>query len=185
MAYTDFMLDLESLGTNPKNAIIAIGVSPMDIKGRAIGEGFYTQIDAESCQALGMTIDASTVMWWMQQSEQARAEFKNNHTHAPIIDALRQSAAFIAEKSGNMPKKNIRVWGNGSMMDNAMLLAAFKMAGIDAPWTYRGDMCYRTLRALAPNVERVAPEIAHHALSDAEAQAKTLFRILDETGLSL
>lgn len=181
--YTDFMLDLETLGTNPNDAIIAIGLSPMDIEERTLGEGFYVKVDAESCQKLGMRINASTVMWWFQQSQAAREEFKDNHEHGTISEALEQAAAFIRHKSRNADKKYIRVWGNGAIMDNAMLLAAFKLADIEAPWTYRGDMCYRTLRQLTPDVENIEPEIAHHALSDAEAQAKTLFLRYDALGL--
>lgn len=181
--YTEYMLDLETLGTSPNDAIIAIGISPMDIDGRTLGEGFYAKVDATSCQKLGMRIDASTVMWWMGQSQAARQEFSNNHEHAPIETALEQAAMFIRQTSRNADKKYIRVWGNGAIMDNAMLLAAFKLADIEAPWAYKGDMCYRTLRELTPNVESIKPEIAHHALSDAEAQAKTLFLRYDALGI--
>ncbi|WP_335989561.1 3'-5' exonuclease [Pseudoalteromonas sp. CH_XMU1449-3] len=185
MAYKDFMLDLESMGTDPKDALLSIGISPMNIEERTIGKGFYTRISLESCQELGMNINASTVIWWLEQSQEARDEFKGNYAHTPITTALAAVSEFISNQAGDTPQDQIRVWGNGSMMDNALLLAAYDMAGMSAPWTHRGDMCYRTLRALAPNVERVKPTIAHHALSDAEAQAKTLFAILDETGLTL
>lgn len=185
MAYKDFMLDLETMGTEPKDAILSIGISPMNLAERTIGKGFYTRVSLESCQKLGMNIDASTVLWWLQESQEARDEFKGNYAHSPITTALAAVSEFISKQAGDTPIDQIRVWGNGSMMDNALLLAAYDMADKPAPWTYRGDMCYRTLRALAPNVERVKPEIAHHALSDAEAQAKTLFAILDETGLTL
>lgn len=183
--FKDFVLDLETMGTNPKDAIMSIGIAPVDTKTRTIGEGFYTRISLESCQKLGMNLDASTVLWWMQQEEAARQEFKGNYAHTPIKDALLKTRDFIKEQAGDFELDEIRVWGNGAMMDNAMLLAAFDMAKVEAPWSYRGDMCYRTLRALAPNAEKVAPEIAHHALSDAEAQAMTLLNILDETGLEL
>lgn len=185
MIFKDFMLDLESMGTDPKDAILSIGISPMNIKERTIGKGLYVRVSLESCQKLGMNINASTVLWWLQQEEAARSEFAGNYAHTPIREALLKVRDFIQGQSGDAELDEIRVWGNGSMMDNALLLAAFDMAEVDAPWSYRGDMCYRTLRQLAPNVERVKPTIAHHALKDAEAQAKTLFNILDEIKVSI
>ena len=76
--FKDFVLDLETMGTNPRDAIMSIGIAPVDTKTRTIGEGFYTRISLESCQKLGMNLDASTVLWWMQQEEAARQEFKGN-----------------------------------------------------------------------------------------------------------
>ncbi|URQ88230.1 3'-5' exoribonuclease [Pseudoalteromonas sp. SCSIO 43088] len=185
MVYKDFMLDLETMGLEPKAAILSIGIVPMNLAARKIGEGFYTRVNLESCQKLGMNIDANTVLWWLQESQEARDEFKANYAHTHITTALAAVSRFISKQAGDTMMDQIRVWGNGSMMDNALLRAAYDMADKPIPWLYSGDMCFRTLRALAPNVERVKPEIAHHALSDAEAQAKTLFAILDETGLTL
>lgn len=185
MAFTNFMVDLETMGVNPNDAILSIGIVPFDAKEKKLGKGFYAKVSLESCHKLGMNIDPSTVMWWLQQDQAARGEFKGNYAHMPITDALKEVTNFIKTQSERAEIDQLKIWGNGSMMDNALLSAAFDLAGLGVPWSYKSDMCYRTLRALAPDVKRVEPEIAHHALSDAVAQAKTLFAINDKLNLDL
>lgn len=179
----DFMVDIESMGTNAGDAIISIGVVPMDIDRRTIHTGFYTRISLESAQDAGFSIDAGTVMWWLEQDEAARAEFKGNYAHPSIDSALEKLSQFISSTAQVEDISEIRVWGNGVAMDNVLLLAAFDKCGQPRPWTHRGDMCYRTVKNLVPHIPRVAPTVPHHALFDAEAQALTLFAQLDALGL--
>lgn len=181
--FKDYMVDLESMGTESGDAIIAIGVVPMDIATRQLGDDFYIKISLESCQTAGLNINADTVMWWMQQDQAARDQFKNNNTFPRIADALRQLSQFIDYQAGHYSVDEINVWGNGSIMDNALLKAAYKACNAPLPWTYKGDLCYRTLRYLTPSVTAIEPEIAHHALHDAKAQALTLFKRFDALGL--
>ncbi len=72
----NIMLDLETMGNTPTSAIIAIGAVRFDkkIKGK-----FYGVIDLESCLEDGLTVDASTIMWWMQQSDAARKAFEQRN----------------------------------------------------------------------------------------------------------
>lgn len=181
--FKDFMVDLESMGTESGDAIIAIGVVPMDIAARQLGDEFYIKVSLESCQTVGLNINADTVMWWMQQDQAARAQFKNNNAFPRIADALRQLSQFIDYQAGQYSAAEINIWGNGSIMDNALLKAAYKACNAPLPWTYKGDLCYRTLRYLTPNVTDIEPEIAHHALHDAKAQALTLFKRFDALGI--
>ena len=179
----DFMTDIESMGTNAGDAILSIGVVPMDLENRLLLKGFYTKISLESAQDAGFNIDAGTVMWWLQQDAAARAEFDGNHAHPSISTALEKLSQFISSTAQVEDISEIRVWGNGVAMDNVLLNAAFDKCGIPRPWTHRGDMCYRTVKNLVPHVPRVAPTVPHHALFDAEAQALTLFAQLDTLGL--
>lgn len=179
----DYMTDIESMGTNANDAIISIGLVPMDIEKREISKGFYIKISLKSCQKAGFNINAETVMWWLQQDQAARDEFKGNYAHADIKDALKAMSAFIRDTAQVDDISDIKIWGNGAAMDNVLLAAAFDRCEVTRPWTHLGDRCYRTLKNLTPSVERVEPTIAHHALYDAEAQALTLFKRLDKLGL--
>lgn len=180
---SDYMVDIESMGTSAGDAILSLGVVPMDIKNKTIKKGFYTRISLEDSQKAGFRIDAGTVLWWLQQDQAARDEFKGNYAHKPIKDALIELSEFIAEHSKGVPADEIRLWGNGSAMDNVLVAEAYKICGLPRPWSYRGDMCYRTIKNLTPHIERVEPTVAHHALFDAEAQALTLFKRLEALGL--
>lgn len=67
------MVDLETLGTAPGSVILSIGAVRFDVEEGLLDE-FYVNIDVESSQRLGLTIDGATVMWWMKQSDAARAK---------------------------------------------------------------------------------------------------------------
>ena len=67
------MVDLETLGTAPGSVILSIGAVRFDVEKGLLDE-FYVNIDVESSQRLGLTIDGDTVMWWLKQSDAARAK---------------------------------------------------------------------------------------------------------------
>ena len=71
----DVMLDLETMGNGPDSAIIAIGAVEFDLAEQKTGHGFYVHVDLESAVKAGGVVDASTVLWWMKQGDQARSAF--------------------------------------------------------------------------------------------------------------
>jgi hypothetical protein len=164
------MLDLETLDKKPGAVIIAIGAVVFTEEG--LGKRFYINVDPITCVAAGLTIGASTVMWWMQQSEAARAAFKTKGV--PLVEAL---TAF----SDWFPIDNnvVELWGNGSDFDNAILLTAYAKTGIEPPWSYKGNRCYRTLRGLYPSIKAAdLPGTHHNALDDVVYQATHAVDIL-------
>ena len=67
------MIDLETLGTDPTAPIVAIGAVFFDPKTGELGVEFSATIDFESaCER--RTPDASTIKWWLKQSDDARAK---------------------------------------------------------------------------------------------------------------
>ena len=64
---TQVMIDLESLGTKPGSALVALGAVKFG-NGEILAE-FYERIDVESCVQLGLEMDTSTVMWWLKQAD--------------------------------------------------------------------------------------------------------------------
>lgn len=155
------MVDLETLGKGSDAVILSIGAVAFDETG--VGSDFYANIDPESCTRVGMKMDASTVMWWMTQGDQARQVFKDG-SRLDIV--LRNFTLWFASVGAE------NVWGNGATFDNVILSNAYTLAGLERPWSYRGDRCYRTLKALLPDV-KAPPNFgtAHNALDDARYQA--------------
>lgn len=162
------MLDLEAMGTRPGSAIIAIGACTF--KSDGIGEEFYTKISLKSCMDYDFIIDPSTVMWWMQQSDKARAEFKGNEAQTNIYEALGKFKDWLPEKS--------KIWGNGSDFDNTLLAEAYQRTFQPVPWNFWDNRCYRTMKNLAPNVPYEKVGTAHNALDDAKSQALHLIKIM-------
>lgn len=164
----DVMLDLETLGNGPNSVIIAIGAVKFDVFG--LGEEFYEVVDAQSCIDAGLQLDVSTVMWWMRQSDAARAEFQR--TGGPLTEVLQRFTDFLGEDMDN-----IRVWGNGASFDNVILGNAYRKAKLEQPWKFYNDRCYRTVKNLFPLIELERTGTAHNALDDAKTQAKHLINM--------
>lgn len=160
------MLDLETMGNGVNAAIIAIGAARFDAG--EITDEFYTVIDLASAVEAGLEIDASTVMWWMKQSNDARKQFDRDGL--PLVDALKQFAAWIGEDA--------EVWGNGAAFDNAILSNAYRKCGMEQPWKFWNDRCYRTVKNMHPDVKMERQGVYHRAVDDAKSQADHLMRII-------
>lgn len=175
----DIMLDLETFNNTPDSVICAIGATEFDPESGALGRTFYRVVDPQSCVELGMTIGADTVKWWLRQTDEARVAIsKPGGDH--IKSALRDFVSFV--ENMDCSAKHVRVWGNGAAFDNVILAGAFRRAGMSTPWEFWNDRCFRTLKAMAPGVEYVPPEVAHHALEDAKAQARHAVKVLKQVG---
>lgn len=162
------MLDLETMGTSANAAIIAIG-AVIFAPEKGVTDKFYQVVDLQSCVDAGMEIDADTVMWWMQQSEQARNQFKR--TGIGLSEALLVFSEWVGSEDTLM-------WGNGAAFDNAILSTAYRKCILSQPWKFWNDRCYRTIKSMHPEVQMERTGIYHCAVDDAESQALHLCRIL-------
>jgi len=177
-----YSLDLETFGKGPLACIVAIGCVEFCPTSNVILDRFYTPVDAESSVAYGGQMDASTVLWWLKQSEEAREAIT-------VEGALPIQMACVALSEWMAPEgdhKNVAVWGNGAVFDNVIMASAYRNAGIIQPWIYKHDMCGRTLRALRDLIGvdvtagaiEPADAIAHHALHDAEWLAGQVMAVI-------
>lgn len=160
------MLDLETMGNGTNAAIIAIGAARFDAE--KITDEFYTVIDLASSISAGLEMDASTVLWWMKQSDDARKQFERDGVQ--LNDALKQFADWIGADA--------EVWGNGAAFDNAILSNAYRKCGIEQPWKFWNNRCYQTVKNLHQDVEMKRMGVYHRAVDDAKSQADHLMRII-------
>jgi len=163
------MVDLETLGNGPQSVIIAIGAVEFDPDVGAVSRMFEYRIDPQSCIDAGLKMDASTVMWWMQQSDEARSVFKSDL--GPLVDALEDFAEWYP--------KGAPLWGNGATFDNVILANAYKSVKLKQPWKYTDDRCYRTLKNLLPHINQEAVGVKHNAVDDARYQALHAIKLLN------
>lgn len=175
------MLDLETMGNGPTAAIVAIGACVFDPHGvGAGGPQFGISVDLDSAMKHGLHVDASTVLWWMRQSDTARE--RTFPTDAPALpQAIDLFNLWIREQDSD-----VVVWGNGATFDNVIIRSAFRAVGLEAPWSYKNDRCYRTLVNLLPEHRRptlVPYGMAHYALDDAITQVLHLQKVWKELGL--
>lgn len=166
---TQVMLDLETFGTKPGSAIVSIGA--VKFNDNEILDSFYERVDINSCITWGMTVDMSTILWWMGQPDEPRKEIIQ--AGKPIGEVLFLFSRFVNDE-------NAEIWGNGSNFDNVLLSEAYRLNRITRPWGYQGDRCYRTLKNLYKDIKVDREGTLHNALEDAKYQAKHLMKILEK-----
>lgn len=166
---SDVMIDTETLGTRPGAAILSIGAVMFGPDG--LGETFYAPIDLASCATAGLLIDPATVLWWVQQSDEARAAAFPAGA-APLQQVLLEFQAWFVAQEARYP------WCHGATFDVPLLDAAFKVCGLTPPWEFWNVRDTRTLYDVAGvKVDRKSGT-HHHALDDAINQAEAAARAL-------
>lgn len=174
--YLDIMLDFETMSTRHDAAIISIGAVVMDFKKSLIrADTFYKLVDLKTSVAAGGHLDPDTIMWWVTQKEGVRKQFAEDIA-LPLNEALQLFSSWISFFTLD---KEVRVWSCGATFDLVIAANAYKSVGIIKPWPYWGDMCYRTMKNLNPDVKAPKREGTHHnALDDAKYQALHLIEIM-------
>lgn len=174
------MIDLETFGTRSNSVIVSIGAVAFDPCSAAIGDRFHHAIDVRTATNRGLKIDSSTVLWWVEQSAEARSALVDKVKRASSLEwVLSQFSSFLLRVAGSQYQvKDALVWGNGADFDLALLQQAYEAIGQEKPWKYNASRCYRTMRSeFGIEADYVKPALAHDALEDAIAQAKTLQNI--------
>lgn len=177
MKYTfdgEVVLDLETLGKVAGAALLSIGACTIDG-----AEKFYVAINVESCCEAGLTADIDTVDWWNRQSKAARAAAFSGDTPLEIALELFSRWYNDVQAKATANGNTLGIWGNGAGFDQPILEAAYRACAMEVPWSYKELRCYRTLKALLPEVP-LGTNIgtAHHALDDALFEAEHLRRLL-------
>ena len=170
----DVMADLETLGTTAGCVILSIGAVGFDNEN--IGHEFYVVISVRSCLDAGLTINPDTLEWWQNQNEEAKTilQLVKSNTATPLKTALIQFNDFLSQY------KNVKVWGNGAAFDNAILRYAYAAVGVKQHWEFWNDMCYRTVKAMNPEVKFKRVGTYHNALDDAKSQALHFIEIMKQ-----
>ena len=158
----DLMIDIETLGTAPGSVILSIGAVEFNAESGMLGEEFYFALDAQSCTDAGLTIDISTVKWWMSQSQDAQKDAFSGYVH--LAPALQMLAEYVRRVNAT------RVWAKPPSFDLVLLESAYRACSMPAPWHYRTPRDCRTLFDITGAVQ---PDVgtAHNALDDAKSQA--------------
>jgi len=165
------MIDLETLSTANNALILSIGAVKFALNGTEMGKAFYVPVNMASAQRFGLHISADTVRWWMSpERDDARRDLLTANP-VDLVDALDGFAQWLGEEEID------GVWGNGAAFDNVILRSAYAAVGMEAPWPFYKDRCYRTMKALVPEIPLERVGVYHNAVDDARTQAAHLQKI--------
>lgn len=145
-----FMIDLETLGTDPVTApIVQIAVVPFTLT----GDGPCELVDFQCYVSAGSNEDApfyrrasaDTIKWWVGTNASLLAKIMGN----PDAIALRSALGILADYFPTIGVDIDGVWANGPTFDISMLNAAFGQAGMKSPLPFRAERCVRTMAMIA------------------------------------
>ena len=160
--FKHIMLDLETMGNRSNSVIVSIAAVPFDLESGEISNNhFYERVDFQSCLDVGLKVQASTILWWMEQNEEARKEICKPAETIQLV--LMKLDAFLSNY------KNFEIWGNGARFDMGLLQDAYHACGFNKlPWKFRNERDVRTLVSLAPHIKEQTKNVgvAHHPTHD-------------------
>ena len=173
MADTHMMVDLETMDVEVTASILSIGAvmfNPWQLDTEdTLTDEFYLRISLESNMRSGRTTSASTICWWLTQSDGARQELVEGE-QLNIGMGLLNFRRWITDR----PYRATRVWAKSPDFDCSMLKHAMSQQNEIWPFHFADSRCVRTLTEAA-YPEGDAPLIgvgtAHNAIDDAKRQA--------------
>lgn len=161
------MIDIETLGVSPTAQIIQLGACS------DTNELFSGNIIPDSTNDR-FTTDASTFMWW--NSDERRAAMLKN-----ITESGEQLEVVLNNFTDWVRNINpAELWCKGAAFDFAILHHAYRVTGINMPWSYRQERCFRTLLAEYDPGATAAANAAypnlnpHNGLEDATHQMNAM-----------
>lgn len=166
----DVMVDLETVGRRAGCGILSIGAVAFDPMTGKLGPEHYAVVKLASCEKFGLHSDPSTLSWWDKQNPEAQKVLKQARA-ARGNKALDKALAEFNKYLAQFGPKTVRVWGNGSDFDNAILINCYAVTELIAGWDFWNNRCFRTLKNLAPQIKVDRAGVYHNALDDAKTQA--------------
>jgi len=94
----------------------------------------------------GLMIQASTIYWWLQQSDEARKRICANGGDLSLV--LQRFTYWMEDCIDK-----VKIWGNGARFDIGLLEDAYVACNLKTPWYFRSEMDVRTLVAFAPYIK--------------------------------
>lgn len=164
---THIMLDIETLGTKPGCIVMSIGACRFEPHGVGHDKEFYQNIDPhDSRDAWCLRSDPSTVQWWKEQSEEAKAHLIPDRIST--LKAVEKFTEWFHLVRGE------QVWCQGATFDAPITEELFKITGQRIPWKFWNIRDTRTVYDVfsfdPKSIEREGTY--HNALDDAIHQVK-------------
>lgn len=150
----DVFIDIETAGSDPQSAILSIGAVLFDPDSEPdswlldpdFSEPivYYERVDLQSCLDAGLTLNAETMNWWMDQPYPVRHEAlvakPRSHVNVALLNFRHWlNRHGIWRKEPNRKRRG--VWANPSHFDIVLLEAAYRKVDLAAaiPW-HPGDV---------------------------------------------
>lgn len=159
--FTDIMIDLETLDTKDSTAILTIAAQAFNIDtGEVCPVNFYARLNYERQIQEGRTISVDTILWWGQQSEDAREEAFGGHM------ALWEALVNLRKYFDKYCYTDRHVWAKAPAFDLAVLKHAYSVLEHEIYWHYSNERDVRTYMWSVENFMTKINNIKTHVSSE-------------------
>lgn len=170
------MIDTETLGRTPGSVVRSMAAVEFDPQTGETGRQKVWKIDLTDSIRYGFKVEASTLKWWMMQSDEARREFVEG-AETPLEDFLEDFMQFIAATDeGN----DFTLWCLQLDFYVAMLRSMYSWYNLNVyrcdeevlPWNFRKVRDVRPYMDALDSAGLLPPKVAdrHTPLADCLAQ---------------
>jgi hypothetical protein len=170
------MIDTETLGRTHGSVVRSVAAVEFDPQTGETGRQKVWKIDLTDSIRYGFKVEASTLKWWMMQSDEARREFVEG-AETPLEDFLEDFMQFIAATDeGN----DFTLWCLQLDFDVAMLRSMYSWYNLNVyrcdeevlPWNFRKVRDVRPYMDALDSAGLLPPKVAdrHTPLADCLAQ---------------
>ena len=168
------MIDIETLSRKLGAVVLSIGAVVFDPESDRIGEPFSIRLPAQEQIDKGGLVEMETVLWWMDQSVEARnAAFQGPCAHT-VEHGLGKFSLFLQR----IQAERLRLWSNGPSFDSVQLQLLYDRFRMAWPVKYNADRDCRTIfeKAYPGGKVPVSDDgiVKHDALADALWQARAV-----------
>ena len=163
----NIVIDIETLGNCSNSIIASIAAIKFDIKTGETFDEFYKVIDIQSCIDLGMKSMGSTILWWLQNSQESRNELCSKDS-VSLQQALNDFSSFC--------DKEYFIWTESPRFDLGIMRDAYDNVRMNIPWDFRKERDIRTIVGLKPDIKDKYKNlgILHNPVDDCKREIKYL-----------
>jgi len=143
----DIMVDIETLGTGENATVFQIAATSFNLTTGEKYESINLIGDIEKYNCLNA--DGSTLKWWLNTDKELLTELLNKGSYGED-DLFESLHKWLKAQSTTGDMKDVYLWGNGILFDNAKLQTNLNGCnGLKYPIYYRNDRDVRTILELA------------------------------------
>ncbi|QCQ57683.1 putative exodeoxyribonuclease [Vibrio phage Athena] len=191
--HLNWVFDLETYATCQNAIVPEISAVAFDILSGEVFHEITLHIDVDSQVALGREVSASTLSFWLMQSEEARRKMlladpdycrkRGIELPMPICGAMSKLYQEIIDVSAKWAEqtgfsKEPLVWGNGITFDLGKTISLFETAQVPLPWQFWAERDARTIMDLAPEIKKQFSldfrGVPHYGLDDCKHELRYL-----------
>lgn len=177
------MIDTETLGRTPGSVVRSVAAVEFDPQTGETGRQKVWKIDLSDSIRYGFKVEASTLKWWMMQSDEARREFVEG-AETPLEDFFEEFMEFLADTD---EERDFTLWCLQLDFDVAMLRSMYSWYNLNVyrcdeevlPWNFRKVRDVRPYMDALDSAGLLPPKVAdrHTPLADCLAQINCVYLV--------